>query len=92
MQTKLTLADQYGLLLAQAADIKAKLDAVRDQIIIAAEDVQEGDLYRVTLTMAERVNVDWKTIALRFEPSAQLVTAHRAIAISPTVRCTARKS
>lgn len=35
-----------------------------------------GELWSATVAESVRTTVDWKTIAARFEPSRQLITAH----------------
>lgn len=86
--------DRLGTLLATIAEMnaEAKLLKAALQVNIDAGDADEGDLFRAAHSMAERDTVDWKTIAMRMEPTRQLVTAHTTTKVVHTIRVSARKA
>jgi len=60
--------------LAAAVD---RLGLLRAELESAGLDHIEGHLYRVTITQcAGPTRTDWRAIAQRFNPSAQLIRAH----------------
>ena len=69
--------DRLGSVKGAIADLKAEEDALKDILIDAGIDAAEGNLYRVAITRNDgRTTVDWRSIAAKFEPSRQLVTAN----------------
>jgi arginyl-tRNA--protein-N-Asp/Glu arginylyltransferase len=85
--------DALGLLQAQIAELKQKEAAMRAEIEAAGLRTIEGNLYRVTISHCDgRATIDWRTIAQKFEPSRQLITAHTTIGNEYTkLTITARK-
>ena len=71
------LVDQYARLKAQQAEITDELQYIKDQLVAAGVSPIEGETHRASVTLTSgRVSIDWQTIAMRFEPSRQLITAH----------------
>ena len=71
------LVDQYARLKAQQADIADELAYIKDKLVEAGVSPIEGETHRASVTLTSgRVSIDWQTIAMRFEPSRQLITAH----------------
>lgn len=69
------------------AEVQAKIAELRviegqlkssltDYVPIGETSAIEGDLFRTTIQYVETDRVDWKAVALKLEPSRQLVTAH----------------
>ena len=80
--------DRLGVLHAALADMKKEADALRADLEDAGLDNIEGQLYRVNFaTVAGRTLTDWRTIAERLKPSAQLVRAHTTTG-APSTRLT----
>lgn len=77
--------DRLGVLHAALADMKKEADALRAELEDAGLDHIDGQLYRVNFAqVAGRTLTDWKTIAERLKPSAQLIRAHTTTGESST--------
>lgn len=84
----------------RCAAIRAQIDALNDektlleaQLVASGLDKIDGTLHTVSISRdLSRETTDWKGIALRFEPSRQLITANTKVG-SPynVVRYSARK-
>lgn len=87
------LVDELGLIKAQAADLKAREDEIKKQLQDAGITTLEGKFFRVAISETQRApKIDWEAIAVKMEPSHQLVTAHtHAQAGFTVVRVSARK-
>lgn len=71
------LADELGFIKSQIADLKEKEELLKTKLIEAGQPVVEGSLFRAAVSLvAGRTIVDWEAVALKFEPSRQLITAH----------------
>lgn len=69
--------DRLGLLRAEIARLQTDAETIRAELESAGLDHIEGHLYRVTITQcAGPTRTDWRAIAQRFNPSAQLIRAH----------------
>ena len=69
--------DQLALIKAQIAELKAQEDALKAVLINSGLSAVDSDLHRATVSECDgKEVVDWKSIALKFSPSRQLVTAH----------------
>jgi hypothetical protein len=87
------LVDQYARLKAQQADIADELAYIKDKLVEAGVSPIEGETHRASVTLTSgRVSIDWQTIAMKFEPSRQLITAHTTKGADfYTLRISARK-
>lgn len=80
--------DRLGVIHAAMADMKKEADALRAELEDAGLDHIDGQLYRVNFAqVAGRTLTDWKTIAERLKPSAQLIRAHTTTG-EPSIRLT----
>lgn len=71
------LVDRLAEIKALTADLSAEADAIKEFLISSGMPAIEGTLHRATVSLvAGRDKVDWETIARRFDPSHQLITAH----------------
>lgn len=69
--------DRLGLLRADIARLQAEAETIRAELESAGLSRIEGHLYAVTITQcAGPTRTDWRAIAQRFNPSAQLIRAH----------------
>jgi len=69
--------DRLGVIHASMADMKKEAETLRAELEDAGIDHIDGHLYRVNFAqVAGRTLTDWKTIAERLKPSAQLIRAH----------------
>lgn len=92
--TNVSMADKYGALLAQAADLKKAINTCRDSLIElaekAGESAIEGVMFRVTVTKEEVTLVDWKALAETLQPDPDLVAVFRTTDSRTKVSCKAR--
>lgn len=80
--------DRLGVLHAAQAEMKREADQIRAELEDAGLTDIEGHLYRVNFaTVAGRTLTDWRTIAERMKPSAQLIRAHTTTG-APSTRLT----
>jgi len=71
------LVDQYARLKAQQAELNDELAYIKDQLVAAGVSPIEGETHRATVSLTSgRTTIDWQSIAMKFEPSRQLITAH----------------
>ena len=91
MTSNLPAIDSLGLIKAQIADLEAQEKVLRDQIAELGAGAYDGDLFRASVSIADRETIDWRAIAEKLEPSRQLITAHTSAKTVTTVRVAARK-
>ena len=85
-----TKVDRLGALHAALADMKREAEALRAELEDAGLSDIDGQLYRVNFAqVAGRTLTDWKTIAERLKPSAQLIRAHTTTG-EPSTRMTVK--
>lgn len=96
MNSMVSMADIVDQLLsvkAQLAALEEKEKELKDCLIASGQTSIDGILARASVSYCEgREKVDWQTIAMRFNPSRQLIVAHTTTG-QPfhTVRVSARK-
>jgi hypothetical protein len=82
--------DRLGALSAALAAMKREADQIRAELEDAGLADIHGNLYRVNFAQcAGRTLTDWKTIAERLKPSAQLIRAHTTTG-EPSTRMTVK--
>jgi len=82
--------DALGELKAEIAKLETLEKALRDEIAALGAGAHDGNLFRASVSIADRESTDWKAIALKLEPSRQLITAHTSAKSVTTVRVVAR--
>ena len=86
-----SIADAIGDARAQLAEAKSRLAFLEN--LLKADHVRQvnGSRYRVTIAYdIATTRTDWKAIAVKMQPSRQLVTAHTRQTIAPSrVTCKA---
>jgi hypothetical protein len=82
------LADELGALKADIADLKAREDALRAELISRNLPEAEGALFRASITEALRQSLD--TERVRNEMGTAWCDARSKIAVVTTVRVSAR--
>lgn len=82
------LADEYGRLRAQMAEIETKLGALKVEIVASGHDAIEGDLFRVTVSNSVRETLDLDAVREKLSP--QFIKAHTRATDVTTVRVSAR--
>ena len=88
-----TLVDELLSVKASIAELEQKERELKDCLIATGEKSIDGLLARASVSYCPgREKIDWQTIAMRFEPSRQLITAHTSTG-QPfhVVRVSARK-
>lgn len=69
--------DRLGLLRAEIARLQTEAETIRADLEAAGLPRIEDHLYAATITQCKgATRTDWRAIAERFKPSAQLVRAH----------------
>ena len=95
-RTAPTLADKVdriGHLKAEIAEREAEINDLRATLEDAGLPAIDGHQYRVTFSTSTRTATDWRTIAERFKPSAQLIRRHTTTGDPVTrMNVTARKT
>jgi hypothetical protein len=87
------IVDQLLSVKASIAELEQRERELKDCLIASGQTSIDGMLARASVSYCEgREKTDWQTIAQRFNPSRQLITAHTTTG-QPfhTVRVTARK-
>jgi hypothetical protein len=82
------LVDQLGAIKAEAADIKAREEALRAELIARGVSEAEGALFRATISEGTRWTLDAERI--RDEMGEAWCTAHSKVGTATTVRVSAR--
>lgn len=82
------LADEFGRLKAKAAEIEQRLGELKVEIVASGHDAIEGDLFRVTVSQAERQTLDMAAVREKLSP--QFIAKHTNVTVVTSVRCVAR--
>jgi hypothetical protein len=83
-------ADALGALKAQIANLEAQAKIEHARLVAMGAGAHEGELFRASVSVAERESIDWRAVAEKLEPSRQLITAHTSAKEVTTVRVVAR--
>lgn len=88
------IVDDLGALKAKIADLKKQEDELKLALLASGYAKLEGKLYSVSVSGGNPTSkIDWEAIALKLEPSRQLITAHTHEGTSPlSVRVYARST
>jgi hypothetical protein len=71
------LTDEIGSIRAEIKRLEAINKQLTDQLKDTGAGKHTGALYKSTVyAVPEKTTVDWKAVAMHFEPSRQLITAH----------------
>ena len=87
--------DHLGYLLAQAAELEAKIKAEKAKLIASGVGAYEGDIFRATVSHSVSERLDSDAIDLAIEKanfSSQYITAHTVKSERNTVRVVAKTS
>jgi hypothetical protein len=97
-------ADILGALKAQIADLEARAKIEHARLVAMGAGAHEGDLFRATVSVADRNTIDWESIAKALKPSlkqtreywspqtVELVDGNTATKPITTVRVAARRN
>jgi hypothetical protein len=76
-----TIIDELGQLAAEIAELTARQDALKAELVVSGIKTDEGDLFRATVSQVfPSPRTDWQAVAQKLNPSHQLVTAHTKLA------------
>lgn len=86
--------DQLAAVKAQIADLREQENVLKEVLICSGESAVDSAAYRATITDTKpRDTTDWEAIAMKFNPSRQLIRAHTSTGESYfQVRVYARKT
>jgi hypothetical protein len=72
--------DDLALVKAQIANLKLQEDALKKILISSGLSAVDSELHRATISeCAGKETTDWKSIALKFSPTRQLIRAHTSM-------------
>ena len=85
--------DELLAVKAEIARLQEREKDIRDMLVSTGEKSIDGILARASISYCPgREKIDWQTIAQKFEPSRQLITAHTTYSTPfHVVRVSARK-
>jgi hypothetical protein len=88
------IVDRLAIVKQQIADAQAEELKLRQLLIDSGLSAIDGIYHRATVSETDgKLFIDWKSIAMKFNPSRQLIKAHSSTGDSYyTVRVTARKT
>lgn len=71
------LTDEIGSIRSEIKRLEALDKQLTEQLKAAGEGKHLGNIYKSTVYAVDpKTTVNWKAIAMHFEPSRQLITAH----------------
>ena len=84
------LCDRFGRLKADAADLSAEMDAIKQTLIDReGEGKFEGELFRLSLANTLRQTTDWKAVAAALAVKAGIKDKDLDALIAANTDCTA---
>jgi hypothetical protein len=86
-----TVVDQLGAIKAQLSALKKQEEALKAQLLESGYTEVDGSLFRATISTCDVESVDWKSIAIKLEPSHQLISGNTTHASRTTIKVVARK-
>ena len=81
-----SLIDQAGSIDAEIKTLEKQLATLKTAIKAHGTGKHAGFVFSANVIDSERTTTDWQTIAARFNPSHQLVSAHTTHAIVQSIR------
>lgn len=87
------MVDELGQLEDQAAILKAQIDALKTTIKALGAGKYFGHRWQSVVTApSESPRIDWEAVAMHFNPSRQLLTAHTKTVVNvPRITTTIQK-
>jgi len=85
--------DRLAVIKATIAELKTEENNLKQSLIDSGAAIVDGTLHRAAVSYCDgRTSIDWQSIAAKFNPSRQLITAHTSTG-DPfySVRVSARK-
>ncbi len=81
-----SLIDQAGSIDAEIKSLEKQLATLKTAIKAHGAGKHAGFVFSANVIDSERTTIDWQTIAERFNPSRQLVSAHTTHAVIQSIR------
>jgi hypothetical protein len=85
-----TAIDQLGALKAQIAELERRENELKAILIEMGDGAYEGDVFRVTVSTADREYLDQKAVREKLSP--QFIRAHTTVKSVTTVKVTTRNN
>jgi hypothetical protein len=85
-----TQVDTLGLLLAQQADLTAKIDAIKANLKEEGQGIYEGAMYKANVIVSTRSTVDFKQVFAECSVPAEVVARNTKAQEIITVKLTSR--
>jgi hypothetical protein len=89
-RTNLAAVDRLGVLLAQIAELKREEKLIKAALIAEGVGAYEGDLFRATVSLAERATLDMAAVRAHLSP--QFIRAHTNVTEVTIVKVVARNN
>jgi hypothetical protein len=80
------MIDQAGSIDAEIKSLEKQLATLKTAIKAHGTGKHAGFVFSANVIDSERITTDWQTIAARFNPSHQLITAHTTHSIVQSIR------
>ncbi len=81
-----SLIDQAGSIDSEIKALEKQLATLKTAIKAHGTGKHAGFVFSANVIDSERTTIDWQTIAERFNPSHQLVSAHTTHAVIQSIR------
>lgn len=81
-----SLIDESGAIDQEIKRLEKQLATLKAAIKAHGNGKHAGFVFAATVYESEKTNTDWATIAARFNPSHQLVSAHTTHAVVQSIR------
>lgn len=87
------LSDEIGEIQAQIADLEKRENEIKEKLtdVTGGYGTTEGRLFRVNVVTSLRKATAWKNVAMKMNPTRQLITANTTEKPVTTVKVTARR-
>ncbi len=82
------MIDQAGSIDSEIKALEKQLATLKTAIKAHGAGKHAGFVFSANVIDSERTTIDWQTIAERFNPSRQLVSAHTTHAVIQSIRFT----
>lgn len=81
-----SMIDQAGSIDSEIKALEKQLVTLKTAIKACGTGKHAGFVFSANVIDSERTTTDWQTIAARFNPSHQLITAHTTHAVIQSIR------
>jgi hypothetical protein len=85
-----SVVDTLGLLLAQQADLTAKIEAIKANLKSEGQGSYEGAMYKATVIVSNRSTVDFKQVFAECSVPAEVIARNTKLQEVVSVKLTSR--